>query len=151
MEWTRVDIESDIDIAELVGGLADLKVGLDTDAQSMHQEFMKGLPHLSEVQEKHTAVVSEIESRALGEEVSTLGEFVTELGGEWSENEIRIPLPSVDKGGFSIDTRGDGDSQLVRVISAESFGGMLRSFRLPEGMTVKGARWEGEIFSIRLD
>ena len=32
MEWTRVDVQSDAEI-ESIGGLADLKVGLDTDAE----------------------------------------------------------------------------------------------------------------------
>ena len=32
MEWTSIDVESDKNIREEVGGLADLKVGLDTDA-----------------------------------------------------------------------------------------------------------------------
>ena len=151
MEWKRIDVESDKDITEEVGGLADLKVGLDTDAESMHREFMKGLPHLSDVQEMHSSVVSEIESRALNDVVLSVGEFVSEIGGEWSGNDIRIPLPSVQKDGFSIGTREDGASQLVRIMSAESFGGMVRSVRLPEGMKVERAKWEGDIVSIRLD
>ena len=89
-----MDVESDKDISDEAGGFADLKVGLDTDAESMHREFMRGLPHLSDVQEMHSSVVSEIESRVLRDEISTLGEFVSELGGEWLDNEIRIPLPS---------------------------------------------------------
>ena len=151
MKWTSIDVESDEDIIEEAGGLADLKVGLDTDAESMHREFMKDLPHLSDVQQMHLSVVSEIESRALNDEVSSLGEFVSETGGEWSGNEIRIPLPSVQRDGFSIGTREDGDAQLVRIISAGRFGGMSRSFRLPEGMRVERAKWEGDIVSIRLD
>ena len=151
MEWTSIDLKSDEDISDAVGGLADLKVGLDTDAESMHREFMRGLPQLSDVQEMHSSVVSEIESRALNDEVSSLGEFVSEIGGEWSGNDIRIPLPSVQRDGFSIDTREDGDSQLVRIISPGSFGGMIRSFRLPEGMRIEGAKWEGDIVSMRLE
>ena len=151
MEWTSIDIKSDEDISDAVGGLADLKVGLDTDAESMHLEFMRGLAHLSDVQDMHSSVVSEIESRTLNDEVSPLGEFVSEIGGEWSGNDIRIPLPSVQRDGFSIGTREDGDAQLVRIMSAGSFGGMIRSFRLPEGMRVEGAKWEGDIVSIRLD
>ncbi len=146
-----MDVESDIDIMEGVGGLADLKVGLDTDAESMHQEFLKGLPHLSEVREMHTAVVSDIESRSLSESVSTLGEFVSEFGGEWSESEIRIPLPSADREEFAIETNSQDGPQLVRIISPERFGGMLRSFLLPEGMRVSSAEWEGDIISIKLD
>ena len=87
MEWTSIDVESDKNIREEVGGLADLKVGLDTDAESMHREFMRVLPHLSDVQEMHSSVVSEIESRALNDEISSLGEFVSEIGGEWSGND----------------------------------------------------------------
>ena len=77
MEWTSIDVESEGDVSEETGGLSDLKVGLDTDAESMHREFMRGLPHLSDVQEMHSSVVSEIESRALNDEVSSLGEFVS--------------------------------------------------------------------------
>ena len=48
MEWTRVDVQSDEEMGA-IGGLADLKVGLDTDAESMHRVFLDELPHLSEV------------------------------------------------------------------------------------------------------
>ena len=81
MEWTRVDVQSDSEM-ESIGSLADLKVGLDTDAESMHRGFLNELPHLSEVMEMHGSLVSDIESRALGDSVSTLGEFVSEFGGE---------------------------------------------------------------------
>ena len=151
MEWTTIDVKSDEGIDMEAGGLVDLKVGLDTDAESMHREFMRGLAHLSDVQEMHSSVVSEIETRALNVEISPLGEFVTEIGGEWSGNDVRIPLPSVQRDGFSIDTREDGDSQLVRIISPGNLGGMIRSFRLPVGMRIEGAKWEGDIVSIRLE
>jgi len=151
MEWTRVDVQSDEAIIDGVGGLSDLKVGLDTDAESMHQEFLKALPHLSEVQEMHGEVVSEIESRALSDSVSTLGEFVSEFGGEWSESEIRLPLPSAIRNGITIDTKREEESEIVRIVSPERFGGLLRSFRLPEGRSVSGANLEGEVISIKLD
>lgn len=151
MEWTSIDVETDSDITEAVGGLVDLNVGLDTDAESMHQEFLRGQPHLSEVRRRHSSLVSEIESRALGDDVSTIGEFVSDIGGEWNGNDIRIPLPSAERDGFSIQTREEDGSQLVRVISSERFGGMIRSFLIPEGMRVEGAKWEGDIVSIRLD
>ncbi len=150
MEWTRVDVRSDSEI-ESIGGLADLKVGLDTDAESMHRGFLNELPHLSEVMEMHDSVVTEIESRVLSDSVSTLGEFVSEFGGEWSESEIRLPLPTTNKNEFTIDTTNDNDSQIVRVISPERFGGLIRSFRLPKERRVSGAIWEGEFISIKLD
>tara|TARA_B100001250_G_scaffold408730_1_gene431663 strand:+ start:305 stop:757 length:453 start_codon:yes stop_codon:yes gene_type:complete len=150
MEWTRVDVQSDAGI-EATGVLADLKVGLDTDAESMHIEFLNELPHLSEVMEVHNSVVSDIESRVMSDSVSTLGEFVSEFGGEWTESEIRLPLKTANKSKFAIDTTIEDDSQIVRVISPERFGGLIRKFRLPEGRSVSKAIWEGEFISIKLD
>ena len=150
MEWTRVDVQSDAGI-EATGVLADLKVGLDTDAESMHIEFLNELPHLSEVMEVHNSVVSDIESRVMSDSVSTLGEFVSEFGGEWTESEIRLPFKTSNKSKFAIDTTIENDSQIVRVISPERFGGLIRKFRLPEGRSVSKAIWEGEFISIKLD
>ena len=150
MEWTRVDVQSDAGI-EATGGLADLKLGLDTDAESMHMGFLNELPHLSEVMEIHNSLVSDIESRVISDSVSTLGEFVSEFGGEWSESEIRLPLKTTNKRGFAIDTSIENESQLVRVVSPERFGGLIKTFRLPEGRSVSKAIWEGEFISIKLD
>jgi hypothetical protein len=150
MEWTRVDVQSDSEM-ESIGSLADLKVGLDTDAESMHRGFLNELPHLSEVMEMHGSLVSDIESRALGDSVSTLGEFVSEFGGEWSESEIRLPLSNANKRDFAIETTNENDSQIVRMISPERFGGLIRTFRLPRGMVVSGAIWEGEFITIKFD
>ena len=150
MEWTRVDVQSDSEI-ESIGSLADLKVGLDTDAESMHRGFLNELPHLSEVMEMHGSLVSDIESRALSDSVSTLGEFVSEFGGEWSESEIRLPLSNANKRDFAIETTNENDSQIVRMISPERFGGLIRTFRLPRGKVVSGAIWEGEFITIKFD
>ena len=150
MEWTRVDIQSDAGI-EATGGLADLKLGLDTDAESMHMGFLNQLPHLSEVMEIHNSLVSDIESRVMSDSVSTLGEFVSEFGGEWSESEIRLPLKTTNKRGVAIDTSIENEFQLVRVVSPERFGGLIKTFRLPEGRSVSKAIWEGEFISIKLD
>jgi len=150
MEWTRVDVQSDSEL-EAFGGLSELKIGLDTDAESMHREFLNELPHLSEVREMHESVVSEVQSRVLSESVSTLGEFVSEFGGEWSDSEIRLPLPTANRNEFAIDTTNENGSQIVRMISPERFGGLLRSFRLPPGRSVSAAMWEGEFITIKLN
>ena len=113
--------------------------------------FLNELPHLSEVMEVHNSVVSDIESRVMSDSVSTLGEFVSEFGGEWTESEIRLPLKTANKSKFAIDTTIENDSQIVRVISPERFGGLIRKFRLPEGRSVSKAIWEGEFISIKLD
>ena len=150
MEWTRVDVQSEAEI-EAIGDLADLKVGLNTDAESMHRAFLNELPHLSDVMETHNSVVSEVESRVIGRSISTLGEFVSEFGGEWSGSEIRLPLQTTNKNEIAIDTTIENDSQIVRMISSERFGGLVRKFRLPEGRSVSEAIWEGEFITIKLD
>ena len=150
MEWTRVDVQSEAEI-EVIGDLADLKVGLNTDAESMHRAFLNELPHLSDVMETHNSVVSEVESRVIGRSISTLGEFVSEFGGEWSGSEIRLPLQTTNKNEIAIDTTIENDSQIVRMISSERFGGLVRKFRLPEGRSVSEAIWEGEFITIKLD
>ena len=150
MEWTRVEVRSDAEMGP-VGGLAELRVGLDTDAESMHRQFLNELPHLSEVREMHESVVSDVESKVLSESVSTLGEFVSEFGGEWSESEIRLPLPTTNRDDFAMDTAIEDGSQIVRMISPERFGGLLRSFRLPMGRNVSQASWEGGFITIKLD
>ena len=150
MVWTRVDVQSEAEI-EAIGDLADLKVGLDTDAESMHRVFLNELPHLSDVMETHNSVVSEVESRVIGRSISTLGEFVSEFGGEWSGSEIRLPLQTTNKNEIAIDTTIENDSQIVRMISSERFGGLVRKFRLPEGRSVSEAIWEGEFITIKLD
>ncbi len=151
MEWTRVNVQSDDDSIEDSSDFEDLKIGLDTNAESMHESFLKSMPHLSEVQERHILVVSEIESRALSSTVSSLGDFLSEFGGEWSESEIRVPLKAEIREGVVVDSKDEDGGQLVRIISPERFGGLLRSFRLPEGRRIVGASWEGEILSIKVD
>tara|TARA_B100000686_G_C16759242_1_gene957572 strand:- start:1034 stop:1489 length:456 start_codon:yes stop_codon:yes gene_type:complete len=151
MEWTRVNVQSDDEPIEDWPDFEDMKMGLDTDAESMHESFLKSMPHLSEVQERHVGVVSDIESRALSSTVSSLGDFLSEFGGEWSETEIRVPLQAEIREDVVVDTKDEDGDQLVRIISPERFGGMLRSFRLPDGRKIHGARWEGDILSIKID
>ena len=151
MEWTRVNVQADDDPVEDSHDFGDLKIGLDTDAESMHEAFLQSLPHLSEVQERHIGVLSDVESRALSSTVSSLGDFLAEFGGEWSESEIRIPLQAEFREEIVVDAKEEAGSQLVRIIAPERFGGMLRSFRLPDGRSITGASLEGEILSIKLD
>ena len=49
MEWKRVHVEADEISAEAIYGFDDLKIGLDTDAESMHQNFLKAVPQLEEI------------------------------------------------------------------------------------------------------
>ena len=75
MEWKRVHLESDENSLETIHGFDDLKIGLDTDAESMHQNFLKAVPQLEEIKNRHNQMLSNLESRELRKTVSTLGDL----------------------------------------------------------------------------
>ena len=150
MEWTRVHVGSDEISGEKVYSFDDLKIGLDTDAESMHQNFLKALPQLEEVKNRHNQMLSNLESRELNRTVSTLGDFLSEFGGEWSDPLIRIPLSMADREGVILEIGREESTELVRIISPERFGGMIRTFTIPDRKSLVSANWEDECLTLRL-
>ena len=150
MEWTRVNVESDEISVESIYGFDDLKIGLDTDAESMHQNFLKAVPQLEEIKNSHNQMLSNLESRELRKTVSTLGDFLSEFGGEWSDPLIRVPLSLADREGVVLEIGREESTELIRIISPERFGGMLRTFRVPDGKSLVSAVWEDECLLLRL-
>ena len=153
MPWSRVEIEVEGDEEESVG-LDSFKIGLDVDAQQMHELFLGGLPHLSEVQDRHEEIIDGVSSmagdtKALARAAIPIGDFLAEIGGEWSDSEVRIPLPSSFPEGVVVETLLEDRDQIVRLISPERFGGMLRTFRLPRGEAIMGANWEDGVLTMR--
>jgi hypothetical protein len=153
MPWSRIEIEVKGDEEESVG-LDSLKIGLDLDAQQMHELFLGGLPHISEVQDRHEEILDGVsstvaDSRALARAAVPIGDFLAEIGGEWSGSEVRIPLPSSFPRGVVVETLLEEGEQIVRLISPERFGGMLRTFRLPTGGAITGANWEDGVLTMR--
>ena len=152
MPWSRIEIEVEDDEEESVG-LDPLKIGLDVDAQQMHELFLGGLPHLSEVQDRHEEILDGVSStvgdaKALARAAVPIGDFLAEIGGEWSGSEVRIPLPSSFPEGVVVETLLEEEEQIVRLIAPERFGGMLRTFRLPTGEAITGANWEDGVLTM---
>ena len=150
MEWKRVHLESDENSLETIHGFDDLKIGLDTDAESMHQNFLKAVPQLEEIKNRHNQMLSNLESRELRKTVSTLGDFLSEFGGEWSDPLIRMPISIADREGVVLEIGREESTELVRIISPERFGGMMRTFRVPDGKSLVSAVWEDECLLLRL-
>lgn len=150
MEWTRVHLESDENSLETIHGFDDLKIGLDTDAESMHQNFLKAVPQLEEIKNRHNQMLSNLESREVRKTVSTLGDFLSEFGGEWSDPLIRMPISIADREGVVLEIGREESTELVRIISPERFGGMMRTFRVPDGKSLVSAIWEDECLILRL-
>jgi len=150
VEWTRVHLESDENSLETIHGFDDLKIGLDTDAESMHQNFLKAVPQLEEIKNRHNQMLSNLESREVRKTVSTLGDFLSEFGGEWSDPLIRMPISIADREGVVLEIGREESTELVRIISPERFGGMMRTFRVPDGKSLVSAIWEDECLILRL-
>jgi len=152
MRWSRIEIE--VDDEERSVSLDSLEIGLDVNAQQMHEIFLGGLPHLSEVQDRHGEILDGISSAVDGtksilRDAVSMGEFLEEFGGEWSGSEVVIPLPSSFPEGMAIETLMEGGLQIARLISPGRFGGILRTFRLPAGKTITGAIWGDGILTMR--
>ena len=153
MPWSRIEVEVEGDEQE-GGGLDSLKIGLDVDVQQMHELFLGGLPHLSEVQGRHEEILDGVSStigdaKSLARAAVPIGDFLAEIGGEWSGSEVRIPLPSSFPERVVVETLLEEGGQIVRLISPERFGGMLRTFRLPRGEAIMGANWEDGVLTMR--
>ena len=155
MPWSRIEVEVEVEGDDQEsGGLDSLKIGLDVDVQQMHELFLGGLPHLSEVQGRHEEILDGVSStvgdaKALARAAVPIGDFLAEIGGEWSGSEVKIPLPSSFPEGVVVETLLEEGEQIVRLISPERFGGMLRTFRLPVGEAIMGANWEGGVLTMR--
>ncbi len=137
MEWTRVSVQPNEEPFTSNMGLGGKKIGLDDRADDLHQAFIGSFSHLSEAREKHEELVSEIHPRGHDPSISTLGELLSELGGEWAGSEIRIPLHESSREEFVIETKEEEAVVLVRLISPERFGGMFKTFALPTGMRIE--------------
>ncbi len=155
VRWSRVEVEVDVDDEEGGVSMDSPGTGLDADAQQMHELFLGGLPHLSEVQDRHAEILDGVSNAVDGTKTFVraavpMGDFLAELGGAWSGSEAVVPLPSSLPGGVVIETLMEEGVQVARLISPERFGGMLRTFRLPLGKTVAGATWEDGVLTIRM-
>ena len=151
MEWTRVSVQPNEEPFTSNMGLGGKKIGLDDRADDLHQAFIGSFSHLSEASEKHDELVSEIHPRGRDPSISTLGELLSELGGEWAGSEIRIPLHESSREEFVIETKEEEAVVLVRLSSPERFGGMSKTFALPTGSSLSGVRWEGEFLTMRIE
>jgi len=151
MEWTRVSVQPSDDSLVDYLGFGDLKIGLDDHADDLHKSFLGDFSHLSEARERHTELVSEMHPSDLGAHFSTLGELLSEFGGEWVDSEIRIPFQGKTSREVVVETKNEEGVGLVRLISPERFGGIMRTFVMPKGSSLSDVRWEGEFLTMKIE
>jgi hypothetical protein len=82
--------------------------GLDTNAQSLHRDFITNLPHLSEVRNDHMVIVADIGSdienlKNTNRSLISTEDLLNEFNGEMNERGISLPINSFNKS--SVDIR----------------------------------------------
>ena len=115
--------------------------GLDTNAQSLHKDFIKNLPHLSEVRNEHMGIMADISSEIEGAKSKNRGlinteDLLNEFDGEMDEKGISLPIKIHSSDDMVIQSRIENENQIVRITSANINGGIFRSFIMPNGCEI---------------
>ena len=115
--------------------------GLDTNAQNLHKNFIKNLPHLSEVRNEHMGIMADISSKIEDAKSKNRGllsteDLLNEFDGEMDEKGISLPIKIHSSNDMVIQSRVENENQIVRIISASINGGIFRSFIMPNGCEI---------------
>jgi hypothetical protein len=84
-------------------------------------------------------------------EILPVGEMIADLGGSVNGDFMEIPMPSADRRDVVLEVMEGELGNLARIISPSSFGGVLRTFRLPSGSIISGATWNGHTLGLSLE
>jgi hypothetical protein len=156
MTWRRVEIDiSD----EGEGGETShpsSSLGLDISASESHSQFLAESSHISEVSRGHEGFLNQVgvipeSSKMASNEILPVGELVADLGGSVNGDFMEIPMPSADRRDVVLEVMEGELGSLARIMSPSSFGGVLRTFRLPSGSIISGATWNGHTLGLSLE
>ena len=127
--------------------------GLDTNAQNLHENFIKNLPHLSEVRNEHMGIMADISSEIEDAKSKNRGllsteDLLNEFDGEMDEKGISLPIKIYSSDDMVIQSRVEYESQIVRITSASINGGIFRSFIMPNGCEISSISSRNGIIEI---
>ena len=127
--------------------------GLDTNAQNLHENFIKNLPHLSEVRNEHMGIMADISSEIEDAKSKNRGllsteDLLNEFDGEMDEKGISLPIKIHSSDDMVIQSRVENESQIVRITSASINGGIFRSFIMPNGCEISSISSRNGIIEI---
>ena len=127
--------------------------GLDTNAQNLHGNFIKNLPHLSEVRNEHMGIMADISSKIEDAKSKNRGllsteDLLNEFDGEMDEKGISLPIKIHSSDDMVIQSRVENESQIVRITSASINGGIFRSFIMPNGCEISSISSRNGIIEI---
>ena len=149
MEWVKVSIRPEESNAHPKHALLDTDVGLDSDSSSSHQRFFSDIPHMAEVIDNHEnstkrSLLPGIDSIGGYGSIKSFGERVAVIGAESIGDGLEIPLSKSRMEGAILEKGSTESGQFIRFVSPEKFGGRIESFKLPNGITLNEAFWDGD-------
>ena len=156
MAWRRVEIGISDGVEEGESASPSSSLGLDISASESHSQFLADTSHISEVSREHGNFLNHVgvipeSSKMASSEILPVGDLVADLGGSVNGDFMEIPMPSADRRDVVLEVMEGELGSLARIMSPSSFGGVLRTFRLPSGSIISGATWNGHTLGLSLE
>ncbi len=151
--WERVVIHG-LESSEKPVEMTPSNAGLDETAESMHQRFLTDLPHLNDAMLEHQGVLTEtssVVSKSL-ESARLFGSssaVIEEIDENTAQQGFDLDLRQVDYGGLSVSTMLGEGVNFIRIVAPERFGGLIRTYKLPQGMCVDSAILDDGILQLK--
>jgi|TARA_B110000495_G_C22856572_1_gene499475 hypothetical protein len=156
MEWNRLEL-SVKDAKRSQSKMLEVSdTGLDITAEIMHDRFLNNLPHLEGVKISHMNMMSEISNmieseKDISRENRSIELFLSDVGGTISDHNIKIPLETEFPREIIIETAKGDNSNLVRIITPEIFGGIMSTFEISEDKKIIKGEWSNGFLELKLE
>ncbi len=155
MDWENVEL---IHIKNGDGSTSPepLIAGLEAAPEDLHQAFLSDLPHLSEVQEGHHAILSTSSDSPESHytmlmSLQTAEIAIADLGGHREGDALVIPLAGAIHERVQLEMSRHHEGIAIRLSAENDAGGQLnRTFRLPPGSELAQAGWRGQSLVLEL-
>ncbi|MBD50492.1 MAG: hypothetical protein CMB08_01035 [Euryarchaeota archaeon] len=156
MEWMRLElsIEDDLNKQKSIPDIS--KVGLDVTAEIMHNTFLNNIPHLDEIKISHMTMMSEISDAIEGDKIlsrenRSLDLFLSDVGGILDGSKIKVPLATDFPTEIIVETCRNENTNLVRILSPEIFGGMIETFEIDKNQRISSGKWVNNLLELYLE
>ena len=147
MEWSKIDIEF-LDInRSFTDELEEYPSGLDGNAETSHKEFIANTETFSELRREHLEFLNsnlndtEDQKERL-RNVHSISSLVDIFGGKWNPSEISLPIETMSPENIILERRISENTEYIRLIIPEKFGGVVNTFELPNGTNISSVKWE---------
>jgi len=156
MEWMRLElsIEDNLNKQKSIPDISN--VGLDVTAEIMHNNFLTSIPHLDEIKISHMSMMSEISDAIEADKISSrenrsLDLFLSDIGGILDGSKIKLPMATEFPTEIIVETCRNENTNLVRILSPEIFGGMIETFEIGENQKISGGKWANNLLELYLE